>query len=103
MPALPVRRGPCSSVRARRIDPMPTTDTTLAELASTHPAAARVFLAHGLDFCCKGRRPLAAACSEKGLDASFVLTEIEQSGVSGDLADWGARPVNELIDHILTQ
>jgi len=82
---------------------MHTTDTTLAELASTHPAAARVFLSHGLDFCCKGRRPLRAACIEKGLDAGNVLAEIEGSAVTGDLADWSTRPLPELIEHILSR
>jgi regulator of cell morphogenesis and NO signaling len=62
-----------------------------------------VFLAHGLDFCCKGRRPLAAACSEKGLDPGRVLAEIDQSAVSDDLASWSARPVPELIEHVLTR
>lgn len=82
---------------------MPTIQTTLAELASTHPAAARVFLTHGLDFCCKGRRPLSAACSEKGLDPGSVLEEIEGAEGGGDLSAWSARPVAELIDHILSR
>ena len=27
---------------------------TLADLAITHPGASRIFLKHGLDFCCRG-------------------------------------------------
>src|SRR5262245_4326598 len=82
---------------------MHTTDTTLAELASTHPAAARVFLSHGLDFCCRGRRALSLACSEEGLDAAQILAEIEQGGDSDDLAAWSTRPVSALIEHIVTR
>jgi len=29
------------------------------------PGATRVFLKHGLDFCCGGRRPVEEACAEK--------------------------------------
>ena len=27
---------------------------TFADLAITHPGASRIFLKHGLDFCCRG-------------------------------------------------
>ena len=82
---------------------MHTTDTTLAELATGHPAAARIFLVHGLDFCCKGRRSLTSACAEKGLDPNGILAEIEGAPSTGDLASWSDRPVPELIEHILTR
>jgi regulator of cell morphogenesis and NO signaling len=82
---------------------MHTTDTTLAELASTHPAAARVFLSHGLDFCCKGRRPLADACAEKGLDAAGVLAEIATAGAPEDLTRWSRSPIPELVHHIVSR
>jgi len=55
---------------------MPTTQTHLSELASTVPAASRIFHRHQLDFCCGGKRPLAEACAEKGLDADVILAEI---------------------------
>ena len=82
---------------------MHSTDTTLAELAIDHPAAARVFLAHGLDFCCRGRRSLTAACAEKGLDPNGILAEIEDAPSTSDVASWSHRPVPELIHHILTR
>lgn len=53
--------------------------TTLAELATEHSAASRVFQRVGLDFCCKGLRSLEAACRERGLDADALLAEIESS------------------------
>lgn len=53
--------------------------STLAELATEHPAASRVFQRVGLDFCCKGLRSLDAACAERGLDARAILAEIESS------------------------
>ena len=80
---------------------MQTTETTLAELASTEPAAARVFLSHGLDFCCKGRRSLASACSEKGLDATRVLAEIAGTATPQDLTVWSDSPIPDLVRHIV--
>lgn len=77
-------------------------DTTLAELAATRPAAARVFFKHGLDFCCKGRRPLAEACREKGLDPDAIVREVElASPAADDVAAWSAKPVAALVGHIL--
>jgi regulator of cell morphogenesis and NO signaling len=79
-------------------------DVTLAELAVTRPGAARVFMKHGLDFCCGGRRPLDEACAAKQLDARTVLGEIEaQPAVADDLTRWGERPLPELIDHIVAR
>ena len=76
--------------------------TTLAELAVTHPAASRVFHRHGLDFCCHGRRPLAEACTGRGLAASGALEEIKgEEAVAPDLPRWDERPIAELVHHIV--
>lgn len=75
---------------------------TLAELAVRSPGAARVFMLHGLDFCCKGRRPLAEACAEKGLEPDEILTAIAQAaGEPSSLIEWSTRPTEELIGHIV--
>lgn len=80
---------------------MSTTTVTLADLATTRPGATRVFLKHGLDFCCGGRRPLEEACVEKGLDPGTILGEIEREDAKGgDLARWAGRPLAELLDFI---
>jgi len=73
---------------------------TLADLAITHPGASRIFLKHGLDFCCHGRRPLEEACSEKGLDPSSILKEISNEEASGSLSELARKPIEELIDFI---
>lgn len=79
--------------------------TTLSELASKLPAASRVFQEHRLDFCCGGKRPLAEACAEQGLDPNAILEEIEDSarGRAGavDLTGWRERPLAELVRHIV--
>ncbi len=76
-----------------------TSQSTLAELAIAHASASRVFQKLGLDFCCKGRRSLASACHERGLDADEVLEEIklDQAGA----APITTAPKDELIHHIV--
>ena len=73
---------------------------TLADLAITHPGASRVFLKHGLDFCCHGRRPLDEACSEKGLNPAAILKEIGSGEASGDLSELAGKPLEQLVDFI---
>jgi regulator of cell morphogenesis and NO signaling len=81
-----------------------TTDVTLADIAVSRPGAARVFMKHGLDFCCGGRRPLAEAAAQKGLDGGAILAEIEaQPTGADDLTRWGQRPLAELADHIVAR
>ena len=82
---------------------MNTQTTTLADLAVTRPGATRVFLEHGLDFCCGGRRPLSDACAEKGLDPQAILQAIavaDQEG--GEPIRWASRSLPELIDFIVS-
>jgi regulator of cell morphogenesis and NO signaling len=76
--------------------------TTLADLVVTYPAASRVFHRHRLDFCCSGRRPLAEACAERGIDAASVIVEIAREEAQGDDgARWDERPLGELVRHIV--
>jgi regulator of cell morphogenesis and NO signaling len=91
---------PCEDKEEQNMD---TQTITLADLAVTRPGATRVFLANGLDFCCGGRRPLAEACAEKGLDPALILRAIavaDQDG--GDLTRWANRPIADVIDFIVS-
>jgi regulator of cell morphogenesis and NO signaling len=76
--------------------------TTLADLATTYPAASRVFHRLGLDYCCGGRRPLEEACRERGLVPGDVLSEITAERPAADAATpWSERPLDELIAFIV--
>jgi regulator of cell morphogenesis and NO signaling len=80
-----------------------TEKTTLAELAVTHGGASRVFHQHRLDFCCNGRRSLADACAERGLDASALLTEIaREAAISPTTRNWATEPLPALVSHIVS-
>jgi regulator of cell morphogenesis and NO signaling len=78
-----------------------TTTSTLAELATTHPAASRVFQRFGLDYCCGGRRPLADVCESKGLDPDTILSAIADEEARVDLPRWDRAPIPELITFIV--
>ncbi len=79
------------------------TETSLADLATHFPGASRRFQDLGLDYCCGGRRPLSEACRERGLDAAALLEEIQTDPAGADATRWDARPLPELIEHIVTR
>ena len=81
---------------------MNAADTTLAELAVLHPAAARVFYRNRLDFCCGGRRPLADACRERDLDPQAILDAIDaENPMVGERTRWESAPLEALVAHIV--
>ncbi len=83
------------------VDGMNTQDTPIGEIAATHPAATRVFLRHKLDFCCGGKRTLATACRQAGLDPAAIDLELQTEAARGDDADrWETRSPAELVAHI---
>jgi regulator of cell morphogenesis and NO signaling len=76
--------------------------TTVGDLASAIPHAARVFETHRIDYCCGGRRSLQDACTKVGADVSSVVAELEAPPRDVDAGrDWRAAPLNELVAHII--
>jgi regulator of cell morphogenesis and NO signaling len=95
-------RAPCHD---STVEPL-TGDSGLAAIALRGDAHAAVLDRHRLDFCCGGRRTLAAACDAAGIDVSQVLTELNtaaaaRSASSQPPSDWNGRPLPEIIDHIV--
>lgn len=75
--------------------------TTLGDLARENPGATRVFMRHRLDFCCGGKRTLAAACAVAGIDPAAILREIADETARGEPhTSWELRSQTELADHI---
>ena len=50
---------------------------TIGQLVAEDYRTATVFEKYGIDFCCGGQVPLAAACRERDLDPVAILGEIE--------------------------
>jgi regulator of cell morphogenesis and NO signaling len=53
--------------------------TPVATLVLDHSECAAVFARHQIDYCCKGERALADACSDRGLDPTEVIAELERA------------------------
>ncbi|MEZ6038422.1 MAG: iron-sulfur cluster repair protein YtfE [Planctomycetota bacterium] len=82
--------------------PVPSEDSTLAELATHWAGASRVFQRHDLDFCCAGGRSLREACRERRLDVRRVLEEL-RCELTPEPAerDWQQRSLMQLIAHLV--
>jgi regulator of cell morphogenesis and NO signaling len=78
-----------------------TTTTHVADIAAASPRAAAWFHAHGIDFCCGGKRPLSDVCAEAGLDAETVRAELAALPASSDEVDWTTQPLSDLASHIV--
>jgi regulator of cell morphogenesis and NO signaling len=77
---------------------------SLARLATSRAGASRVFMRHGLDFCCKGEVSLAEACLQRGLSDAQVLEEIRREALPDEeVVAWDERPLTEIVDHVLTR
>jgi regulator of cell morphogenesis and NO signaling len=77
-------------------------EKTLAEIVTENIRAAIVFEEYGLDFCCKGKRPLAEACSDKNVDVQKIVSELAKLSDNGNeaqnVSDW---ELDFLIDNIM--
>ena len=54
-------------------------EQTLATIVTNNHLAVPVLEKYNLDFCCKGKRTLAEACTERGLSAETISQELERS------------------------
>jgi regulator of cell morphogenesis and NO signaling len=77
-------------------------DTTVGQLVTERPSRAKIFESFGIDYCCGGKKPLAKACAEKGIDPNTVagiLTAFDEQRPETE-TDWSTRTMTELADHI---
>lgn len=76
---------------------------TVADIATQQPTTIRVFERRRIDFCCGGRRPLADACLEHGLQLADVMAELEAAvaGTAPPARSWAAASLAEITEHIL--
>lgn len=79
---------------------------TLGDIVARFPGAADLFIDNQIDFCCGGKRTLAQAAAERGIDVDALIRELEaryrqaNAAASSD-TDWRRAPVAELLDHIV--
>lgn len=76
-------------------------DRTVRDLASTNPAAARIFEKFGIDYCCGGGKTLGQACAGAQVSIGEVVQALEKSGPSEIDRDWQTASLTELAKHIV--
>ncbi len=76
--------------------------STLRSIALEQPPTIRVFERFHLDYCCGGNRPLAQACSEKGIAMEDVVAALSEATRSQtDEQDFTQATLAALIRHIV--
>lgn len=75
-------------------------DRTLGDLVTEHPGLTRHLERRGLDYCCGGRRRLADACADAGLDVDAVVRELAEVDGGGP-EPWSELGPVELTDHLV--
>ncbi len=79
------------------------TQRTVADIALEKPQAAAIFERLGIDYCCNGRKPLAEACEQAGVELEHARNLLEQAfstDQSGAL-DENWQSLGSLINHIV--
>ncbi len=81
------------------------TSQTLAQIVTNDHRAASVFRKYGLDFCCKGKRSLAEACTEQNITVDELMKELENicSEKNTNAASFDRLSLTELADHIVSK
>jgi regulator of cell morphogenesis and NO signaling len=78
---------------------------TVREIALNQPSSIRVFEQFGIDYCCGGRKPLAAACTEQNIEIDSVLAALESAAEASGPAseDWTNATLESLSEHITSK
>jgi len=78
-------------------------EQTLASIVTNNHFTVPVLEKYHLDFCCKGKRTLAEACTEKGLSVESISEELERSttALQNNKMPFTAMNAEQLISYIL--
>lgn len=81
------------------------TKQTLASIVIKNHQVVPVLEKYNLDFCCKGKRELAEACAEKGLETDKIAAELESvlAGPREKSMPFSEMNSGQLINHILVR
>jgi regulator of cell morphogenesis and NO signaling len=77
------------------------TERTVGEVVAEDWRTAALFERFGIDFCCGGRRSVAEACRQSGVEAAAVeraILELPHMAPDDDASQW---TTNQLVDHIV--
>ena len=75
---------------------------SISQIVTDYHQTASVFEKYGIDFCCKGKRPLIDACAEKQLSKEQVLQELENAiATKTPGTDFNQMSLTALADYIV--
>ena len=75
---------------------------TISQIVTDYHQTTPVFEKFGIDFCCKGKRPLEQACTEKALNKEDVLAELNNAIENQRSAiDFNALSLTALADYVV--
>lgn len=74
--------------------------TKVSKIVAQNYKAARVFTAHGIDFCCNGGIPLAQACEQQNVDLEAVTEEVRAALKAPETESFSDMPMDELASYI---
>lgn len=78
-----------------------TPSTSLADIASTNPSLTRELERLGLDYCCGGKRSLAEACEQQGLDPAAIAAELAALPVTAEPGEeWIGLSPEAMVDNL---
>lgn len=79
-------------------------DDTLGSIMTRCPTLSSLFDDADIDYCCGGKRTLAEACQEKGLDAESFATKLEEFAKDSErekpTLNISTMSLTELVEHI---
>ncbi|MPZ20822.1 MAG: iron-sulfur cluster repair di-iron protein [Luteitalea sp.] len=78
-----------------------TCETTVADVATLHPATIKVFQQYHIDFCCGGKIPLADACARHGVNLETLLADLRAAMITpAETTQWEDATLTDLIAYI---
>jgi regulator of cell morphogenesis and NO signaling len=91
---------------AVKMETMFDRSATTGEIVVKFPRASNLFKKYKIDFCCGGNRPIGEVLSEKNLNETQVLNELQELYNHAELqgnftTDWQKISYHQLIDHIV--
>lgn len=79
-------------------------ESTIGEIVAAHPSLMRLFENLGIDYCCGGKKSLAAACAQRSLDLTTTLALLESAASTLESmpteVDAASMTLTQLVDHI---
>lgn len=73
----------------------------VSQIVAQNYKTAKVFTAHGIDFCCNGGIPLKEACQQKEVSLNTLVEKIEQALKEPEEINFSSMPIDTLAQYIV--